>query len=100
MALSEAEVYWREFLQSLDERKLHGVKMIASDAHQVLKASIKTVFPAIPWQRCQFHLQQNSQAYVPKVSMKKEVAIDISHIFRVFQKDSMYFKCLNIIKLN
>ena len=39
------------------------------------------MFPSVPWQRCQFHLQQNAQAYVPKQSMKKEVAEDIRHIF-------------------
>ena len=55
--------------------------MITSDAHPGLKASIRAVFPSIPWQRCQFHLQQNAQAYVPKVGLKKEVASDIRHIF-------------------
>lgn len=79
--ISEAEVHWRKFLQKLCERKLHGLQMVVSDAHPGLKAAIKTVFPSVPWQRCQFHLQQNAQAYVPKVSMKKEVALDIRHIF-------------------
>jgi hypothetical protein len=55
--------------------------MITSDAHSGLKAAIRAVFPSVPWQRCQFHLQQNAQAYVPKVSLKKEVASDIRHIF-------------------
>ncbi len=79
--ISEAEVHWRTFLQKLCERKLHGLQMVVSDAHKGLRAAIKTVFPSVPWQRCQFHLQQNAQAYVPKVSMKKEVALDIRHIF-------------------
>jgi len=30
------------------------------------------VFPSVPWQRCQFHLQQNAQAYIPKTSMKPQ----------------------------
>lgn len=81
VALSEAEIHWRTFLQSLVGRQLHGVKLITSDAHPGLKAAIKTVFPSVPWQRCQFHLQQNAQAYVPKQSMKKEVAKNIRHIF-------------------
>ena len=55
VAMSEAEVHWRAFFQSMIERKLHGVKMIASDAHKGLKAAIRTVFPSVPWQRCQFH---------------------------------------------
>ena len=81
VALSEAEVHWRTFLQSLVARQLHGVKLITSDAHPGLRAAIRTVFPSVPWQRCQFHLQQNAQAYVPQQSMKKEVAKDIRHIF-------------------
>ena len=79
--LSEAEVHWRDFLQSLVQRGLHGVEMITSDAHEGLKAARKSVFPSIPWQRCQFHLQQNATAYVPKVDMRTEVASDIRGIF-------------------
>lgn len=79
--LSEAEVHWRGFLEDLQKRGLHGVKLIISDAHAGLKAARKAVFPSIPWQRCQFHLQQNAQQYVPKRSMKKEVAADIRSIF-------------------
>jgi transposase-like protein len=79
--LSEAEVHWREFLQSLVERGLHGVEMITSDAHEGLKAARKSVFPGIPWQRCQFHLQQNATAYVPKINMRSQVAADIRGVF-------------------
>jgi transposase-like protein len=79
--LSEHEVHWREFLKSLVSRGLHGVKLIASDAHLGLQAALRAVFPGIPWQRCQFHLQQNAQAYVPKQSMKKSVAAKIRGIF-------------------
>lgn len=79
--ISEQEIHWREFLQSLQERGLHGVKLIISDAHAGLKAAKQAVFPSIPWQRCQFHLQQNAQSYVPKISMKEDVAFDIRSIF-------------------
>ncbi len=79
--LSEAEVHWREFLQSLVERGLHGVEMITSDAHEGLKAARKSVFPGVPWQRCQFHLQQNATAYVPKINMRSQVAADIRGVF-------------------
>jgi putative transposase len=79
--ISEQEIHWREFLQSLQERGLHGVELITSDAHPGLKAAKQAVFPSIPWQRCQFHLQQNAQSYVPKISMKEDVAFDIRSIF-------------------
>ncbi len=55
--------------------------MITSDAHPGLKAALKAVFPSILWQRCQFHLQQNAQSYVPKQEWKTEVARDIRHVF-------------------
>jgi putative transposase len=79
--LSEAEVHWREFLQSLVERGLHGVELITSDAHEGMKAARRAVFPGVPWQRCQFHLQQNAVAYVPKVGMRSQVADDIRSVF-------------------
>ncbi len=81
VSLSEAEVHWRKFLSSLVERGLHGVEMITSDAHEGLKAARKGVFPGVPWQRCQFHLQQNAVAYVPKVTMRPQVANDLRGIF-------------------
>jgi putative transposase len=66
VSLSEAEVHWRGFLESLVSRGLHGLMSVTSDAHGGLKAALRAVFPSVPWQRCQFHLQQNAQAYVPK----------------------------------
>lgn len=81
VSLSEQEVHWREFLRHLQQRGLHGIKLFISDAHEGLKAARTSVFPSVPWQRCQFHLQQNAQAYVPKQAMKKEVAHDIRSIF-------------------
>jgi putative transposase len=81
-SVSEAEVHWRTFLQSLLKRGLHGVELISSDDHSGLRAAMKSCFPGVPWNRCQFHLQQNAQGYVPKVGMRKEVARDIRTIFR------------------
>ena len=81
VALSEQEAHWRDFLRSLQKRQIHGVKLFISDAHEGLKAARRAVFPSIPWQRCQFHLQQNAQSYVPKQEMKKTVAADIRAIF-------------------
>lgn len=81
VSLSEAEVHWREFLTSLTERGMHGVKLITSDDHAGLGAARKAVLAGVPWQRCQFHLQQNAMHYVPKVSLRKQVAADIRNIF-------------------
>jgi transposase-like protein len=81
VSLGEHEVHWRTFMQSLVERGLRGVELIVSDDHAGLKAARKAVFGGVPWQRCQFHLQQNAQAYVPRKDMKSEVAEDIRRIF-------------------
>lgn len=80
-ALSEAEVHWRNFLASLQSRGLHGLSFIVSDAHPGLSAARAAVFPSVPWQRCQFHLQQNAQAYVPRLDRRASVASDIRSIF-------------------
>ena len=81
VSLGEQELHWRDFLQSLVERGLNGVELVISDAHVGLQAARKAVFSGVPWQRCQFHLQQNASQYVPRQSMKREVAADIRAIF-------------------
>ena len=81
VSLSEAEVHWRGFLKSLLTRGLQGVKLITSDAHSGLKAARQSLFNGVRWQRCQFHLQQNAQAYVPKKAIQKQVHDDIADIF-------------------
>ena len=81
VSLSEQEVHWRTFLQSLVSRGLTGVRLIVSDDHAGLKAARLAVFGGVPWQRCQFHLQKNAQAYVLRQASKQEVAITIRGIF-------------------
>lgn len=81
VALSEQEVHWRDFLKSLKKRGLHGVQLVVSDAHEGLKAAKQAVFPSVPWQRCQCHLQRNAQKYVPKKELKAPVASDIRAVF-------------------
>ena len=73
--------HWRSFFESLVARGLRGVRMITSDDHSGMGAARRAVFGGVAWQRCQFHLQQNAQAYVPKEEMKKEVAAKIRSIF-------------------
>lgn len=81
VSLGEQEAHWRNFLQSLVDRGLCGVELVISDAHPGLKQARRAVFGGVPWQRCQFHLQQNAQSYIPRRDMKKEVAADIRAIF-------------------
>ncbi len=80
-SLSEAEVHWRCFLESLCQRGLTGVELIISDDHAGLKKARKAVFPAVKFQRCYFHLAQNAQHYSPKKSMNREVANAVREVF-------------------
>jgi len=81
VSLSEHEVHWRAFLQSLVARGLNSVQLIISDAHEGLKAARIAVFGGVPWQRCQFHLQQNAGAHVTRQDTRREVAEDLRTVF-------------------
>ena len=72
--------------KNLVSRGLHGIEQITSDSHSGLRAALKAVLPSVRWQRCQFHLQQNATAYVPRVEMRKRVAHDIRSIFNAPDK--------------
>tara|TARA_B100001750_G_scaffold215555_1_gene199618 strand:- start:36 stop:1220 length:1185 start_codon:yes stop_codon:yes gene_type:complete len=86
VSLSEAETHWRSFLATLLERGVHGVKLIVSDDHAGLKQARQAALPSVPWQRCQCHLQQNAQAYVPQQALRAEVAQAIRDIFNAPDK--------------
>ena len=86
VGLSEAEVHWRDFLASLQERGLHGVQLITSDDHKGLRAALAARFTGIAWQRCQCHLQRNAQAYVPRKRLRKPVAAGLRAVFNAMSR--------------
>lgn len=59
VALSETEVHWRAFLESLIQRGMRGVQFNVSDDHAGLRAC-RAVLGRAVWQRCQFHRAQNA----------------------------------------
>lgn len=81
VSLSEHETHWKAFLKSLKGRGMKGVKLVISDDHEGLGAARRAVLGSIPWQRCQFHLQQNAGSYLPRQSMRVEAAADIRSMF-------------------
>ena len=87
VSLSEAQEHWRNFLDSLLERGLTGVKLIISDDHAGMRKARQALFTGVPWQRCQFHLQQNASQYVPRKKMLPEVAADIRAVFQAPNRD-------------
>ena len=59
---SEAETFWTAFLRTLARRGLRGVKLVISDAHEGIKASVSKVMNAT-WQRCRVHFMRNVLAH-------------------------------------
>jgi transposase-like protein len=81
VALSEAEVHWRAFLSSLRERGIGIPDLVPPTPTKASNPLSNPLSTPLLGNVCQFHLQQNAQAYVPKVSMRQEVANDIRHVF-------------------
>lgn len=71
--LSEAEVHWRAFLESLQARGMCGTTFIVSDDHAGLKAARRAVLGAATWQRCQFHLAQNAVNHAPNRDTRERI---------------------------
>lgn len=63
---SEDETFWTRFLRSLRTRGLRGVRLVISDAHAGLKASIRKCFSGASWQRCRVHYARNLLALIAK----------------------------------
>jgi putative transposase len=81
VALSEAEVHWRDFLASLQARGLHGVQLVASDDHAGLRAALTARLSGVKWQRCQFHLAQNLLDYLPPSLSQQEASAELRGVF-------------------
>jgi transposase-like protein len=80
---SEAESFWSEFLRSLADRGLRGVKLIIADEHKGLKAAADKVLGATI-QRCRVHFMRNALACVGK----KDKPIVTAALRTAFEADS------------
>ena len=81
VALSEAEVHWRSFLDSLVARGLRGVEFITSDDHAGLRAARRAVLSGATWQRCQFHLAQNAIHHAPNAEIRKRIGAELRAVW-------------------
>jgi len=66
---SEAETFWTDFLRGLARRGLRGVKLVISDAHEGLKATVSKILRAT-WQRCRVHFMRNATAHAGKTQRR------------------------------
>jgi transposase-like protein len=76
---SEAETFWTEFLRSLADRGLRGVKLVIADDHKGLRAAARRVFNATH-QRCRIHWMRNALAHAP-AKQRTAVAAMLKTIF-------------------
>jgi putative transposase len=81
VAVSEAEVHWRAFLEDLVTRGMRGVQFVTSDDHAGLEAARKAVLGGAIWQRCQFHLAQNAIHHAPTVAIRKRIGSQLREIW-------------------
>ena len=77
--LSEAEAFWTDFLRSLADRGLRGVKLVIADDHKGLRAAARRVFGAT-LQRCRVHWMRTALAYAP-AKQRAAVAAMLKTIF-------------------
>lgn len=77
---SETEPFWTQFLRSLRERGLTGVRLVLSDNHAGLVKAVRTVMIGSAWQRCRVHFVRNVFAVIPKGAAEM-VAATIRTIF-------------------
>ena len=80
-ALSEAEVHWRAFLETLVARGMRGVAYIVSDDHPGLGAARKAVLGGAVWQRCQYHLAQNAIHHAPNLAIRKAIGKELRRVW-------------------
>jgi len=81
VSLSEAEVHWRGFLESLQQSGMYGVRMVTGDDHKGLREALKSRLAGVKWQRCQCHLQRNVINFVPRASIRQKVADELKDVF-------------------
>ena len=77
---SESEPFWREFLGSLKQRGLSGVRLVVSDAHVGLTKAVGRMFQGCSWQRCRVHFARNLLQTVPK-AQQEMVAAALRSVF-------------------
>jgi putative transposase len=66
MANRESRSSWKDFLERLRSRGLHGVEFVVADDHAGLRAAIREVLPEAAYQRCYVHFLRNALDHLPR----------------------------------
>jgi len=79
---TESYTGWKDFLGSLKDRGLSGVRLVISDAHAGLTRAVAETFIGASWQRCFVHLMRNVSDKITKKADKKAVLDALSAVLR------------------
>ena len=71
---SETEAFWTEFLRSLRERGLTGVRLVIGDHHLGLVKAIRKVMIGAAYQRCRVHFLRNVFSVINKEAAEMAAA--------------------------
>jgi putative transposase len=66
LANRESSSSWKDFVQRLKARGLHGVELVVSDDHDGLKKAVREMLPNAAWQRCYVHFLRNALDHLPR----------------------------------
>ena len=84
--LAEAEVHWRNFMESIAARGIHGLKLIVSDNHQGGAKRPKSGLCFGSVAAVSVSSAAECIAYIPKKSMQSQVHADIKAIINAKEK--------------
>ncbi|MBQ3218951.1 MAG: transposase, partial [Akkermansia sp.] len=99
VGLSEASEHWATFIQSLMMRGMNRPNSITSDDHKGIRKALVETLTGVPWQRCQFHFQQNAQAHVTSVRYRSLAAAHIRNVFNAGNRASAKLMIQNALSI-
>ena len=72
---------------------------VTSDDHMGIRAALARTLTGVLWQRCQFHFQQNAQAYVTSSRYKTIAAAHIRTIFNAGSRNMANITISNVLSV-
>lgn len=88
---------WLNFLRSLKERGLKGVRLMVGDKCLGLIEAIKEVYPEAAYQRCMVHFMRNILTAVPR-TRSKEVGAKLKAIFAQEDRLACEAKAADVVR--
>ena len=95
--ISEAAEHWSDFIHSLLDRGMNTPLTVTSDDHKGIRTALARTLTGTLWQRCQFHFQQNAQAYVTSARYKSIAASHIRSIFNAGNRNMAKLVTQNVL---